>query len=468
VRELGEDQEELKVMRKRLLAVLILLLLVAGGGAGWWYLNTNPTVWHQVLVGLKVEAAQPVRGISASGTIEVEEVAITAEIGGRIVAILADEGDEVRAGQPIVRLDDALLQAHLEEAEAAVEVARAGLVRVQAGVQPGAIRQAEASLAQASAARDATYQAWQDLLAVRDNPQELDDEIDQARTQLAQTESQLKQAQASVEALKMLRDSARHTANQLNAASVPSITLPPSPDRPMSLEVAPSAYATDAEYQLWQAWVQMNTATAARDGAQQYLDDLLDMRANPQDVDAQVDAAKAQYDSAQAAVAVAEAQLAALKAGPSEEQVAAARAQVEQAEAALATLEVQLAKTAIYVPSDGVVVERVAHVGELAVPAATLLTVADLDEVTITVYVPEKDLGRVQLGQAADVTVDAYPGRTFHGQVMNIASEAEFTPKNVQTKEERVNTVFAVKMRIPNPDHALKPGIPADAVLVTD
>jgi len=453
-------------LEKRLLAGLILLLLIAGGGAGWWYLNTHPATQQQILAELKIGTAQATYGISASGTIEVEEVAVTSEISGRIVEILADEGDEVRAGEPIVRLDDALLQAYLEEAKAAVEVARAGLARVQAGVRPGQIRQAEAGLSQANAARDAAHQAWQDLLAVRDNPQELDDQIDQARTQLAQAESQLKQAEANVEASEMLRDSARHTANQLNAVGVHSITLSPSSDLPMSLEVSPDAYATDAEYRLWQAWVQLNTATTARDSAQQYLNDLLAIRANPQDASTRVDAAKAQYDNAQAAVAVAEAQLAALKAGASEEQVAAARAQVEQAEAALATLEVQLAKTVIYVPGDGVVVERVAHVGELAVSGATLLTISDLDEVTLTVYIPEKDLGRVQLGQAADVTVDAYPGRTFRGQVVHIASEAEFTPKNVQTKEERVSTVFAIKVRIPNPDHELKPGIPADAVLL--
>lgn len=453
-------------MKKRLLAVLVLSLFIVGGGVGWWYLSAHPTVQRQILARLRIEEGPTARGIFASGTIEVEEVAITAEIGGRIVEILADEGNEVRAGELIVRLDDALLQAHREEARAAVEVARAGLARVQAGVRPGEIRRAEASLAQAVAAREAAHQSWQDLLAVRDNPQELDDQIDQARTQLAQAESQVKQAEANVKAAEMLRDSARHTANQLNAIGGPSITLPPSADRPMSLQVSPDAYATDAEYQLWQAWVQLNTATAARDSAQQYLNDLLAIRATPQELNAQIDSAKAQYESAQAAVAVAEAQLAALQAGPSEEQVAAARAQVQQAEAALATLEVQLAKTLVYAPGDGVVVERVAHVGELAVPGATLLTIANLDEVTLTIYIPEKDLGRVQLGQAAEVTVDAYPDRTFRGQVVHIASEAEFTPKNVQTKEERVSTVFAVKVRIPNLDHALRPGIPADTVLI--
>ncbi|MBC7249123.1 MAG: efflux RND transporter periplasmic adaptor subunit [Anaerolineae bacterium] len=453
-------------MRKRLLTALILLLLITGGGTAGWYIATHPEVQRQLMTELRIEPAPPAHGIVASGTIEVEEVAITSELGGRIVEILADEGDEVRAGEPLVRLDDSLLQAHLEEARAAVEVARAALARVQAGVHPGKIREAEAGLAQAIAARDAAYQVWQDLLTVRDHPQELDDQIDQARTQLAQAESRIKQAEANVEAAKMLYNSAKHTARQLNAAGVPSISLPPSAEIPMSLEVSPDAYATDAEYQLWQAWVQLETAKAARDSAQQYLSDLLTIRADPQDVDTQIDDAKARYDSAQAAVAMAEAQLAALKAGPTEEQVAAARAQVEQAEAALKTLEVQLAKMVVYAPQDGVVVERAASVGELAVPGATLLTIANLDEVTLTVYVPEKDLGLVQLGQEVEVTVDAYPGRIFRGQVVQIATEAEFTPKNVQTKEERVNVVFAVEVRLPNPDHALKPGIPADAVLI--
>jgi multidrug resistance efflux pump len=93
------------------------------------------------------------------------------------------------------------------------------------------------------------------------------------------------------------------------------------------------------------------------------------------------------------------------------------------------------------------------------------MTVANLDEVTLTVYVPEGQLGKVQIGQPVSVTVDAYPGRTFDGAVAHIASQAEFTPKNVQTREERVSMVFAVKVALANPDHALKPGMPADAVL---
>jgi HlyD family secretion protein len=96
------------------------------------------------------------------------------------------------------------------------------------------------------------------------------------------------------------------------------------------------------------------------------------------------------------------------------------------------------------------------------------MTLADLDRVTLTIYVPENQLGLVQLGQPVWVTVDAYPERRFEGTVSLIASEAEFTPKNVQTREERVNMVFAVEVKLPNGDHALKPGMPADALIPDD
>jgi HlyD family secretion protein len=103
------------------------------------------------------------------------------------------------------------------------------------------------------------------------------------------------------------------------------------------------------------------------------------------------------------------------------------------------------------------------RVGEVAAPAATILAVADLSEVTLTVYVPQNRIGQVRLGQTVQVTVDSFPGRTFAGQVTRIGDEPEFTPRNVATQEERQNTFFAVKARLPNPEGFLKPGMPADA-----
>jgi HlyD family secretion protein len=93
------------------------------------------------------------------------------------------------------------------------------------------------------------------------------------------------------------------------------------------------------------------------------------------------------------------------------------------------------------------------------------VTIASLSEVHLNIYIPETDLGKVRLGQEAEVTIDSYPDRTFKGRVIFISPEAEFTPKNVQTKEERVKLVFRVKIKIPNPDNILKPGMPADALI---
>ncbi|MBM3136371.1 MAG: efflux RND transporter periplasmic adaptor subunit [Chloroflexi bacterium] len=134
-----------------------------------------------------------------------------------------------------------------------------------------------------------------------------------------------------------------------------------------------------------------------------------------------------------------------------------------QAQAALEALQVQLGKLTLKSPIAGLVTSRAIHVGEVAAPGATLLTIANLDSVKLTVYIPEDRIGLVKVGQQVEVQVDSFPGETFVGEVTFIANRAEFTPKNVQTKEGRVSTVFAVKVQIPNPEHKLKPGMPADA-----
>ncbi|HIE37570.1 MAG TPA: HlyD family efflux transporter periplasmic adaptor subunit, partial [Anaerolineae bacterium] len=155
-----------------------------------------------------------------------------------------------------------------------------------------------------------------------------------------------------------------------------------------------------------------------------------------------------------------------LRAGAAEEEVAAAEAQVEQAQARLESVRVLLEKLTLTAPVSGRVLEVIGHEGELATPGGTLITLADLDPVTLTVYVPENRLGQVQVGQRVEVRVDSFPDRIFLGWVTTIAGEAEFTPRNIQTEEERVNMVFAVKVTIPNPGHALKPGMPVDAVIL--
>lgn len=216
------------------------------------------------------------------------------------------------------------------------------------------------------------------------------------------------------------------------------------------------------------AWEGLFAAEVARDGARENLSNLLGMQERPLEANVMVSAAQTQYQVAEANVQVAQAQLEALRSGATTQEVSVAESQVAQAEAALATLQVQLDKMTLRAPRTGVVLERMVNTGEIAPPDFSLLTLADLDQVTLTVYVPENEIGLVKVGQAVRVVVDSYPERTFDGEVVHIASRAEFTPKNVQTKEERVSTVFAVKIEIPNADHALKPGMPADAQILVE
>ena len=147
------------------------------------------------------------------------------------------------------------------------------------------------------------------------------------------------------------------------------------------------------------------------------------------------------------------------------EEVRAAEARLAQAQASVDLLKKSISDGTIISPADGVVTRRPVEAGELVIPGATVLTVSELDSVHVMIYVTEKDLGLIGLGREAVVTIDSAPGRTFKGRVTYISSEAEFTPKNVQTREDRVKLVFGIKIEVPNPEGLLKPGMPADAVL---
>jgi HlyD family secretion protein len=159
-------------------------------------------------------------------------------------------------------------------------------------------------------------------------------------------------------------------------------------------------------------------------------------------------------------------QLRLLERGPRSETIAAARAQLAAAEAAVGTLDAALANTRLLAPFAGVVSVRHREPGEVVAPGAPVLTLLDLDDRWVRIYVPENRMGLVTLGQPATITADTFPDRGYAGEVAFLASEAEFTPKNVQTNEERVRLVYAVKVRITgDPERQLKPGLPADVSL---
>ena len=149
--------------------------------------------------------------------------------------------------------------------------------------------------------------------------------------------------------------------------------------------------------------------------------------------------------------------------GSRKEDINIARANLNEASANLGLSQVNLSYTELQAPSNGVVTVRQAELGEVVAPGSPVVTLADLDHIWLRAYVAETDLGRIAWGQNVTITTDTYPGKQYHGRISFISSDAEFTPKSVQTTKERVTLVYRIKIDIDNPTHELKPGMPADA-----
>jgi HlyD family secretion protein len=149
--------------------------------------------------------------------------------------------------------------------------------------------------------------------------------------------------------------------------------------------------------------------------------------------------------------------------GSRKEDIVIARANLREAHANRGLSRVNLEYTTLRAPFAGVITVRQAELGEVVVPGTLVVTLADLDHIWLRAYVAETDLGRIRWGQEATITTDTYPGKQYRGRVSFISSTAEFTPKSVQTYKERVTLVYRIKIDIDNPNHELKPGMPADA-----
>ena len=347
--------------------------------------------------------------IIASGTIEATEVQISAESGGRVSELLVSVGDTVTAGQPLVQFDTALLQGQLAQAEAALAAAEANHALLAAGPSAEQITAGETAVNRAQAALDALNEQL-DTLAT--DQADLESEIDDLSQQIADLTAAFTEAQAL-----------RQTQ--------------PSPDLAATLAATQGELAgLNGQLRLAE---QMQSSLAAQDKL----------------LETQVDVAEAGVDAAQA-------QLNQLLAGARAEQLEAAAAQVAAAEAAVSLLELQISRQTLAAPTDGVILERTVEAGEVRLPGAALLTIGQLDALTITVYVPEDRYGQISLGQTAVITADSFANEPFSGTVIQIADQAEFTPRNVQTAEGRASTVFAIKLALADGLEKLRPGMPAD------
>jgi len=158
-------------------------------------------------------------------------------------------------------------------------------------------------------------------------------------------------------------------------------------------------------------------------------------------------------------------QLDQLQEGTRREQIEISRANLRQAEEKARLSRINLSYTELRAPQAGVISVRQAELGEVVTPGTPVVTLADLDHVWLRAYLSESDLGRVRWGQPATLRTDTYPGKSYRGRISFISSQAEFTPKSVQTFKERVTLVYRIKIDVENPNHELKPGMPADATI---
>ncbi len=225
--------------------------------------------------------------------------------------------------------------------------------------------------------------------------------------------------------------------------------------------VQAEAARAQADAALAQATAQTSPLAVQRDlAAREYRrneqlakDDALPERSMDQSK-AALDAAERQLEAARLAVEVAR------------RGIAVATAQIELARRNVGLADSQLAECTLAAPMNGVVLSRVREPGELALPGSSILKLGRLDEVYTWIYVPNEEVGRVHLGDKVELVADTYPGRKFVGTVARVNEQAEFTPRSIQTKEDRTRLVYGVKVVVPNPDRALMPGMPVEAAVI--
>jgi len=364
------------------------------------------------------------RGLSnrivISGNLELTEVNIAFKTAGRLIERNVDEGDGVKKGQIVARLDrDQLV------AQRAREVA--------------GLASAEAQLAQAE-----TSVQWQKASLTAD--------VEQKQADLGSNESKLLE----------LKNGSRPQEIQearaaVDAAQSEWTRAKRDWDRAQTL-YKNDDISTEQNDQFRSRW--QNAEAALKQAKERAALVEAGPRAEV------VEAASGQVRRARGAVKVAEANGFELK--RREQELAVRRAAIAQSRANIAVIDSQLADTVAVSPVDGVVLVKSADVGEVLAPGTTVVTVGDIDHPWLRGYVDEKDLGRVKLGAKAQITTDSYPKKAYWGRVSFIASEAEFTPKQIQTQQERVKLVYRIKIDVDNPQHELKSNMPADAEIVLE
>lgn len=448
-------------MGRRSLFVIVALVVVVVAGFGFRRLSAANRRANDELETAVVRRGTLVASVSASGTVEARRrVALTFKTPGRVAQVYVETGDEVAAGNFLVRLDTAELELHVAQARAGLAAAEARLAQLKAGPRAedlaaalAAVDSARAQLdklqagpdeADVLAARAALDSAQKNLHKVLAGPTQF--EIDRAKRNLDQAKNQLYSAQSQ-------RDS---VCGRVGLSTEEALD--------QGIAPAGQAQCDQAEAQVLIAQVSVDQAAAALDELKAQPDEAAVAAARAQVAQAQVQLqrllegpGKAELAAAQAQLRQAEAQLEKLKAGPTEEELAAAQAQVEQARVAVRQAELALENATLTAPMAGTVALVGAVEGELISAAQPTVVLIDTSEFKITLAIDETDIGKLEVGQPATITLDAFPGEELRGQVTEVSPAG--------TVQQGIVT-YSVTVRPDPTDLPVRPGMTAGVDIV--
>jgi HlyD family secretion protein len=346
------------------------------------------------------------RSLVFSGTVETREVRVGSKVGGRVAQILVVEGQQVTAGQPLVRLDVSELEAQNRQVEARIAQTEARLSRLENGARPEEKAQASAATAAARAS----------LEAIKTWPRP--EEVAQARSAVAASQAELNNAESAFARATRLLSNGDISQQEHDAAKF-----------------------------------QRDTLAARHDADQERLELLLN-GSRPEDIRAGEERHRQALEAEKL-----------VRAGARTEEIADARAQVREAKELLAQLRIQIDEGEVRSPSNARVEVLSLRPGDLLTPNQPVARLLETAELWIRIYVPEPQLGMVHVGQKASVKIDTFPDRNFSGIIDQINAQGEFTPRNVQSRSERNHQVFGVKVRVDNPEGVIKSGMAADVTL---
>ena len=438
--------------------------------------------------------------LTASGTIEATVVNVSPEMAGKVKEVFVEDGQPTKMGDPLLSLDDSLLAAQRQVAQSGVDSAGSALLMAQSSYD---LAQAQydatltASRAQQGSQRLTDWSnrtpnwfeqpLWyfsrdEQITAVNIEIESALENLNQAQAELDRVvqdlnnadfvaaETRLSNARMGYLIAKSVDNHAQITGGKVSPEDV-DVKLSPFVPSAYRAKIAIAKDLSGESDILNVTSDSLDSAEAELDEAEMAYDDLLTTESADRVLEA-----RANLTVAQERYEVAQDTLSRLQTGENSPQVKIAAMGLEQAKAALqqaesgvrqaeanlSLLDTQIAKLIIPAPMDGVILTRNVEPGEFVQPGAVTFAMANLDNMTITVYVPEDRYGQISLGQQADVTVDSFPGESFTAEVIHIADQAEFTPRNVQTVEGRSSTVYAIKLKVTNSDGKLKIGMPAD------